>query len=360
MVFCMHQETTGFSTPVEMTKLGEYTESMRHRCLSLLFLFATAAALAQTLPAPSARELRAGKVGALIRNSELFVAPNTESNKIQTITVGHEVAISESSNGWVRVFANTDIEQNPDEVDIFGMDARAVPASGWILDKGLVRKGQPQGDLILFGAAVSAENDAESGHGRRQSAEDARLLYKRLEEYFPDSPLAPEAAWRCADIRWQLEHEDVEARPSAHEQKNYMRGQMNESEMKKIEKNYPHTKWADLAAWDMIQNKTCGDWQGSVKCPLKEAEIYEKYSSDHPDSPRAAESLYNASWRMAAAGDMYASEDDAKRATDARAKATDLAKQVEARYSHTDYAARAATLVYKMEQSIPIYGSDRD
>jgi hypothetical protein len=332
-----------------------------HRRWPSLLLFLTATfVLAQTLPPPSARELRAGKVGALIRNADLFVAPNTESSKIQTVTVGHEVAISESSNGWVRVFANTDIEQNPDEVDIFGMDARAVPASGWILDKGLVRKGQADGDQILFGAAVSAEADAEGGHGRRQSAEDARLLYRRLDEYFPDSPLAPEAAWRSADIRWQLEHDDVQARPSAHEEKNYLRGQMNESEMKKIEKKYPHTKWADLAAWDMIQNKTCGDWQGAVKCPLKEAEIYEKYASEHPDSPRAAESLYNASWRLAAAGDMYAGEDDAKHAADARAKATDLARQVEARYPHADYAARAATLVYKLEQSIPIYGSDRD
>jgi outer membrane protein assembly factor BamD (BamD/ComL family) len=135
---------------------------------------------------------------------------------------------------------------------------------------------------------------------------------------------------------------------------------MNESEMKKLEKKYPHSKWADLAAWDMLQNKTCGDWAGSVKCPLKEADLYEKYASEHPDSPRAAESLYDAAWRMAAAGDMYAGEDDAKHATDARAKATDLAKQVEARYPHADYAARAATLVYRMEQSIPIYGSDRD
>lgn len=333
---------------------------MPRRFLPLFLLFVCASAFAQTLPAPNSRELRKGMVGALIRNSELFVAPNTESNKIQTVTTGHEVAISENANGWVRVFANTDIEQNPDEVDIFGMDARAVPASGWIVNKGIVLKGQSQGDLILFGAAVSAEADAINGHGRRQSAEDARLLYRRLTEYFPDSPLAAEAAWRSADIRWQLEYQDVQARPSSHEKENYLRGQMNETEMHKLEKKYPHTKWADLAAWDLLQNKICGDWQGSVKCPLKEADLYEKYTAEHPDSPKAAEGLYNAAWRMAAAGDMYAGDDDAKKAGDARSKAQELGKQVEARYPHTDYAARAATLVYKVEQSIPIYGSDRD
>jgi hypothetical protein len=316
--------------------------------------------LAQTLPTPNAREVRKGMVAALIRDSDLFVAPSTDSSKIQTVTQGHEVAISESANGWIRVFANTDIEQNPDEVSIFGMDARAVPASGWILDKGVVRKGQPEGDKILFGAAISAEADASSGHGRRQSAEDARLLYKRLAEYFPDSPLAPEAAWRCADIRWQLEHEDAMSRPSAHEKENYLRGQMDESEMRKIEKKYPHTKWADLAAWDMIQNKICGDWQGSVKCPLKESEIYSKYAAEHPDSPKAAQSLYEAAWRMAAAGDMESADGNQKKADEARASANALAKQIQAKYPQSDYAARASTLVYKVEQSIPIYGSDRD
>jgi hypothetical protein len=324
-------------------------------------LLITSAGLAQTLPPPSKRDLEHANVGTLIRNSELFVAPNGDSNKIQTVTQGHEIAILETAtSGWVRVFANTDIEQNPDEVSVFGMDARAVPASGWILDKGIVRKGQPNGDKILFGAAVSAEADASSSHAGKQSAQDARLLYKRLAEYFPDSPLAPEAAWRSADIRWQLERADSQSRPSAHEKESYLRGQMNEDEMHTLEKKYPHSKWADLAAWDMLQNKVCGDWQGSVKCPLKEAELYEKYTAEHPDSPRAAQSLYEAAWRMAAAGDMYQSEDNKKKADDARADAVSLGNQVQARFPLSDYAARAATLVYKVQQAIPIYGSDRD
>jgi outer membrane protein assembly factor BamD (BamD/ComL family) len=331
------------------------------RSAALVLTFATASALAQTLPPPSKRDLQHANVGTIIRNSDLFVAPNTESSKIQTVTQGHEVAITETAaNGWVRVFANTDIEQNPDELSIFGMDAAAVPASGWILDKGVIRKGQANGDRILFGAAISAESDATAGHGRKQSAEDARLLYKRLAEYFPDSPLAAEAAWRSADIRWQLERQDSQSRPSAHEKENYLRGQMSEDEMHKIEKKYPHSKWSDLAAWDMLENKVCGDWQGSVKCPLKEAELYEKYVTEHPDSPRAAQALYEAAWRMAAAGDMYQGEDNKKKAEEARAQSTTLGKQVQSRFPQSDYADRAATLVYKVEQAIPIYGSDRD
>ena len=63
---------------------------------------------------------------------------------------------------------------------------------------------------------------------------------------------------------------------------------MSEDEMHKIEKKYPHSKWSDLAAWGHAREQgSCGDWQGSVKCPLKEAELYEKYVTEHPDSPRA-------------------------------------------------------------------------
>ena len=39
----------------------------------------------------------------------------------------------------------------------------------------------------------------------------------------------------------------------------------------------------------MLDNKICGDWQGSEKCPEKESELYVKYADDHPESPKAAE-----------------------------------------------------------------------
>jgi hypothetical protein len=110
----------------------------------------------------------------------------------------------------------------------------------------------------------------------------------------------------------------------------------------------------------MIDNKICGDWQGSEKCPEKESEIYTKYADEHPDSPKAAQALYQAAWRQASAGDMYQSDNDEKKAADARAHAKDLATRVETKYSASEYAARAAGLVYKMEQQISIYGNDRE
>jgi TolA-binding protein len=88
--------------------------------------------------------------------------------------------------------------------------------------------------------------------------------------------------------------------------------------------------------------------------------MYLKYVSDHPDSPRAAEALYKAAWRMAAAGDMWTADGDGHRAQEARGRATDIAGQLQSKYPQSEYAALAATLVYKVQQNIPIYGSDRE
>jgi len=66
-----------------------------------------------------------------------------------------------------------------------------------------------------------------------------------------------------------------------------MRGQIDEQWMKLVMKKYPGTKWADLAAFHLLENKLCGDWQGASKCPDKEADMYEKYAKEHEQSPAA-------------------------------------------------------------------------
>ena len=79
-----------------------------------------------------------------------------------------------------------------------------------------------------------------------------------------------------------------------------MRHQIDEELMHEVEKKFPGTKWADLAAFNRIDNKLCGEWQGDPKCPEKETEAYEKYVNDHANSPKAAEALYEAAWRQGA------------------------------------------------------------
>jgi len=176
-------------------------------------------------------------------------------------------------------------------------------------------------------------------------------------EYFPNSPLAGEAAFRSADIAWQLELYDAKSRPSAKEKDPYMRHQIEDEQMRKVEKKYPHTKWADLAAFNLIDNKLCGDWQGDPKCPEKETSIYEKYAAEHPQSPKAAEALYDAAWRQSALIEIYREREDQKKSEQARAHATELAQRAMQQYANSDFAYRAQRLLYLLQQKIPTYGN---
>src|SRR6185312_12567310 len=239
-----------------------------------------------------------------VRSAILYLSPDTSSQKMATVDRGREVAVLEHSGPqWLHVLASLGADRETGE-------DREV--SGWILDKGLVRKTTPNGDQILFGEAADSEAEASRGGGRKGADKDALRLYARVAEYFPNSPLAGEAAYRATDIAWQLDLEDMRSRASAKEKDPFMRHQMDEDQMRKVEKKYPHTKWADLAAFDLIDNKLCGDWQGDPKCPEKESGIYEKYAAEHPQSPKAAEALYDAAWRQSALIEIYRQRDDQK------------------------------------------------
>src|ERR1035441_4504060 len=102
-------------------------------------------------------------------------------------------------------------------------------------------------------------------------------------------------------------------RPSARERDSYMRGQINEEWMKLVIKKFPGTKWADLAAFHLIENKLCGDWQSGSKRPDKEAEMSEKYAKEQERSPSASEALYDAAWRRSALIEIYKTEANQKK-----------------------------------------------
>jgi outer membrane protein assembly factor BamD (BamD/ComL family) len=184
-------------------------------------------------------------------------------------------------------------------------------------------------------------------------------LYARTSEYFPNSPLAAEALYRAGDIRWQIEYNDIRTLPSAKEQDPDVRPKIEEQTMREVMKKYPHTKWADLAAYHLLDNKVCGDWQAQSKCPERETELYEKYAIEHPQSPKAAEALYNAARRQAALIEIYKTEDQAARSTAAATRAKQIAGRLVTQYPDSEWASRALALQYKIEQNIPTYGSDK-
>jgi hypothetical protein len=332
--------------------------------LAVAMLPMTAVVAGQTKAQKQAQNYDRTARATVLHDAIVYVASDADSQKISLVTPGHEVAIVERSAPWVKVFANTDVNDDANEDDRnkpeFGEDANVTPASGWIRDKGVVGPTTPGGDAILFGSAAGLEEEAAHPHAPKGAAGAAHLLYKRVAEYFPDSPLAPEAAWRSADIRWQLGKFDISTLPSAKEQEAYLRPQLYEGELKKVMKNYPGTKFAAMAAFDLLDNKLCGDWQGLPKCPEMETGLYQKYAQQYPDGPKSAEALYNAVYRQGVVVTMYAVQEDKKRSQAAVQRTQALAQELKDRYPKTDYAARGESIAYRVSQGIPIYGSDRD
>ena len=302
----------------------------------------------------------AGPRATVLRVTWLYVSASLDSQKVDRVQIGREMVVAEKSGDWLRVFANTDIElERTADAPIFDTNDVPPPVSGWMQAKGVVIETTPNGDQILMGAAAEQESLASDPRGPLNAARTAHLLYRRLVEIFANSPLAPEAAWRAADITWQIQKADAASRPSAKEQAPYMREQIDEDPMKKVIKNYPHTRQADLAAFALLDNKLCGDWQGQEKCPEKESEIYEKYAEEHPDGPRTAQALYLAVYRQAVLTDMYAADNNNKKSDSAHAHARDLASRLKEKFPQSDYTARAAMLVFKLDQGIPVYGIER-
>ena len=275
----------------------------------------------------------AGPRATALRVTWLYVSPDKSAQKVDRVQIGREMVVAEKSGPWLRVYANTDIEEeHTSDQPVFGASEIPPPISGWIEAKGVVVEDAPNGDQVIMGAAANQEAEASDPRGPANAARSAHLLYRRLVEMYPNSPLAPEAAWRAADILWQIQKSDFSALPSAKERDSYLRQQMDEDELKKVVKMYPHTRQADLADYDLIDNKLCGDWQGSEKCPEKESEIFEKYAAEHPDSPRAAKALYEATYRQSALSDMYAADGNDKRQDEAHNHARDLASRLKDKF----------------------------
>ncbi len=162
----------------------------------------------------------AGPRATALRVTWLYVSPDTGSQKVDRVQIGREMVVAEKSGHWLRVYANTDIEEDARQ-GCAGVwrDETPPPISGWMEAKGVVIETHPNGDQILMGEAANQESLASDPRGPVNAAQSARLLYRRLVEMFPNSPLAPEAAWRAADILWQIQKADARTRPSAHEKR---------------------------------------------------------------------------------------------------------------------------------------------
>jgi len=301
--------------------------------LPLLLVLAATAALAASAYAAGAER------ATLIREAALYASAGANAQKLSQVERGSGVTILERGNAdgqpWMKISMAADQEA---EV------SREV--TGWLPAKAVVTGATANGDQVIFGQAVDSERQAEERGGRKGAAQDALRLYSRVAELFPGSPLAAEAMWRAADIRWQLAKTAFVRTAKPMEQKYLLA----------VIAKFPQSKQAELAAYDLLEGQMCQEWRGQAECPQKESAVYEQYAREHPQSPKAAEALYNAAWRQAALADIYRIENDSAKSEAARKKAAALAQQIAGQYPQGDWKPRALDLIYKLEKKIPIYG----
>ena len=309
------------------------------------------AAFVQLAPAQAQR-------GTLVHEEAIRVSPNADAAKLGLVDRGRELIVMETSHDWVHVEAVLRLPSQEEGATEEEQQGKTI--SGWVSAKGFIGNTTQDGDRILFGEAADSEDQASRRRGRRDAAQDAMRLYYRVYDLFPTSPLAAEGLYRAADIRWQMERSDVLTRPSARERDPYMRGQIGEEWMKLVMKKFPGTKWADLAAFHLIENKLCGDWQAASKCPDKEADMYEKYAKEHEQSPSAPEALYDAAWRRSALIEIYKTEANQKKTQESKNRSLALAQKIVSQYPQSDWSTRAQMLIFYIQQAVPTYGNATD
>ncbi len=229
--------------------------------------------------------------------------------------------------------------------------------TGWTDGRLVITAATPKGDEIIFGEAMQAMRESENG--TKHAGEDAMRLFYRVFEYFPKSPLSGEALYRAADLEWQLERAGVFSRPSAREMSPDARAEIDEDTMRQVMKKFPGTKWADLAAYALLDNKICGSWKGETKCPEKESDLYEHYAHEHPQSPKAAEALYKAAWRQAMLVSMYNDHHEKDKSEKAKRRAIQIAQEISTKYPEGDWKPRAAQLVFALQQGLEVSSDGR-
>jgi hypothetical protein len=332
----------------------------RHAALAALLFAPTLVCAQKRTPERSVAE-NANRA-TVLHTANVYAVADPADPPIATIVPGRELVVNQKNGAWVNVFGNTDEkEEDPDEKPEFtDPNQQANPASGWIRDKGIVGPHTPQGDQLLFGAAADLEAKAAEPHAPKGAADSAQLLYRRVWEYFPDSPLAPEAAFRSADIRWQIDKADNSTLPSAREQDPVLRPQIYEGQLKRVIKNYPSSPDAAKAAFDLLDNKLCGDWQGLPKCPEMETGLFLKYADKYANGPRSAEALYNAAYRQGVLVTMYQVDENRKKSEAAAQNCQSIVARMQKEYPASDFTARAASIAFRVQQGISVYGNDRD
>ena len=189
--------------------------------------------------------------GTPILVSSIYLSPDITSNKLADIDRGREVVILETSRDWLHVEAALTEEKI---------------ITGWMLDKGVVQglDSEWRQDRVWRGGGLRGSGQPEARAPRRRAGCDASLLPdSRVFPQLPDSP--GEAMYRFGRHSLADRQGRRHVASFGKEKEAYLREGMDDDFMKEVMKKFPGTKWADLAAFHLIDNKLCGEWQGVVQ-----------------------------------------------------------------------------------------------
>ncbi len=91
----------------------------------------------------------------------------------------------------------------------------------------------------------------------------------------------------------------MQSRPSYKTTSPQDRQPIDEQAMRLVHKKFPGTKWADMAAFQMLDNKCAATGQEPRSVPKRKLNSTRNMPNEHPNSPNAAEAYYDAAFRWA-------------------------------------------------------------
>ena len=173
-----------------------------------------------------------------LRVTWLYISPDPTSQKVDRVQIGREMVVAEKSGPWLRVYANTDIEENTARKTRPSLGSDEITAAHLRLDGGQGR-----------GHRDHAER--RPGADGRSGQSGVAGLATRAARSTPRRARGCSIAgwWRCFPTRrWcrkphgapptfcgRLQKADASTRPSANENAiPIMRDQMDEDELKKV------------------------------------------------------------------------------------------------------------------------------
>ncbi|MGH9563744.1 MAG: hypothetical protein ACRD3S_20005, partial [Terracidiphilus sp.] len=84
--------------------------AIRTFALSLALACVAHAANAQKKPPQQVKPL-AGPRATVLRITTLYISPSAGADKVDRVQIGREMVVAEKNGAWLRVYANTDVEE---------------------------------------------------------------------------------------------------------------------------------------------------------------------------------------------------------------------------------------------------------